>query len=411
VVQRAELGAAATPSDYVAVFEQAAPACLLLRPDGPRFALEAASRAFLQATGVELPPAPGVSARDVLAASGLALAEDSQHALLEALERAATAGLSARLSLAARDTSCAAASSPGAAHAGGSIRFEEALITPVLRGGAVRLIALHFPARSQIERPCPAPARDESAAARLAECSQQLELTRLELSSARAELEAFGYSVSHDLRSPLRAIDGFAQALAQDSGERLDEQARHYLERVQAGARRMSSLLDDLLELSRVQLAPLERMRIDVSEVARRLAASLAAKQPERTLAVDVEDGLWAWADARLFSQLLAQLLDNAWKFTSKRASGTVRVGAERGSGAPILFVADDGVGFDMSYAQRLFSPFQRLHRAADYPGNGIGLAIARRIVTRHGGRIWAQSKPDEGSCFRFCFEELATRD
>jgi light-regulated signal transduction histidine kinase (bacteriophytochrome) len=274
----------------------------------------------------------------------------------------------------------------------------------------VHLIALHFQARLEAEREVAASARDGGATAPLAECARELERTRHELASARAELEAFGYSVSHDLRSPLRAIDGFTQALAQDCGERLDEQAKHYLERVQAGAQRMSCLLDDLLALSRVQLAPLERVRIDVSDVARRLWASLTAEQPERALAIDVEDGLEAWADPRLFQQLLAQLLDNACKFTSKKARASVRVGRERSSDVPTFFVADDGAGFDMTYARRLFSPFQRLHRAADYPGNGIGLAIARRIVMRHGGRIWVRARPDEGACFSFCLEELPTR-
>lgn len=414
MVHRAELEAAAAPSQHVAVFEEATSACLLLRPDVPRFSLEAASGPLLEATGAELQLAPGASLSDVLAASGIALTDRSQRALHLELERAATTGVSASLPLVAHERAPLgdSRSSPRAASAPTGVRYTEAALTPMLRGGAVHLIALHFRTHLRPDQSpgSPALALEESAAARLAEYARELDRTRLELSTARAELEAFGYSVSHDLRSPLRAIDGFAQALAQDCGEKLDEQATHYLERVQAGARRMSSLLDDLLELSRVQLAPLERARIDVSELARRLAASLAAKRSERTPVVEVEDGLEAWADPRLFQQLLAQLLDNAWKFTSKKSSARVRVGREHGSDPPILFVADDGAGFDMSYAQRLFSPFQRLHRAADYPGNGIGLAIARRIVSRHGGRIWAQAKPDEGACFRFCIEELAAR-
>jgi len=412
VVHRAELEAAATPSEYVAVFEQAAAACLLLRPDVPRFSLAAASNAFLDATGAQRQPAPGSSLSDVLAECGVALAERSQLALRAALERAATAGVSDHLPLATPETRPAhdSLSSAGAAGSPSGVCFGEVVLTPVLRGSVVRLIELRFQGHLEPERAPVAVELEASAAARAAQCARELELTRHELSSARAELEAFGYSVSHDLRSPLRAIDGFAQALAQDCGESLDEQAKHYLERVQAGARRMSSLLDDLLELSRIQLAPLERMHVDVSDVARRLAASLAAQRPERSLRFDVEDGLEAWADPRLLSQLLFQLLDNAWKFTSKKASAMVRVGRETDSETPTLFVTDDGAGFDMAYAQRLFSPFQRLHRASDYPGNGIGLAIARRIVTRHGGRIWAQAKPDEGACFRFCLGELAAR-
>ena len=189
----------------------------------------------------------------------------------------------------------------------------------------------------------------------------------------------------------------------------LDERASHHLERVQAGARRMSALLDDLLALSKIQLAPLERTRIDVSELASRLATSLTRQHPERALRVEVESGLSAWADPRLFQILLTQLLDNACKFTSKKPSATIRVGREASAAASALFVADDGAGFDMAHARRLFSPFQRLHRAADYPGNGIGLAIARRIVMRHGGRIWARATPDQGACLLFSLEERET--
>lgn len=412
MVHRAELTAAAAPANPLAVFEQAAPACLLLRPDVPRLSLEAASTSFLDATGIALERARGSSASEVLATDRLALADPSRRALLETLVRAATAGVSARLPLAASEASRGTAPSSGVTGAPGGVRFGEASITPLLGEAGVHLIVLEL--RPQLEpepdsqRRGPALAL-ETPAARLARHARELELTRLELSNAQAELASFGYSVSHDLRAPLRAIDGFAQALAQDCGEMLDEQGKHYLERVHAGARRMSSLLDDLLELSRVQLAPLERMHVDVSDVARRVAASLASQQPERPLTIEVEDGLEAWADPRLFQQLLTVLLDNACKFTRLKPRPTVRVGRDASSDVPSLFVADDGAGFDMTYAQRLFSPFQRLHRAADYPGNGIGLAIARRIVARHGGRIWAHAKPGEGACFGFCFEGLSS--
>jgi len=394
VVQRADLEAdAATPVDYRFVFEQTAPACLLLRPDVPRFSVAAASRAFIEPPRAAPEHAGGPCLNDVLAASGVALADRTRRTLHAALERAARSGASARLSLEA----------PGAAPSGQTPAlgpFFEAVVTPISRDGAVYLVALRLEGAGG---GAAGTEPGESLAAALAARTLELEGARRDLANARAELEAFGYSVSHDLRAPLRAIDGFALALSQDCGETLDERARHYLERVQAGARRMSSLLDDLLELSRIQLAPLERAHVNVSELARRVAASLAAADPERlSLAVHVEDGLEACADPRLVELLLGKLLDNARKFTSRRPNASVRVGRDASSGSTTLFVADDGVGFDMAYAKRLFSPFQRLHRAADYPGNGIGLAIARRIVSRHGGRIWAQAEPERGACFRF---------
>ena len=388
VAHRAERPSEATSIDFVAVFEQVGPPCLLLRPDLPRFSAVAANSAFTQLCRTA-PALAGSPCADVLAASGLCL-HPGAGALEAALERA-TAGAVERLLLAAPEPSSGRAPGPGS--------FGELVLTPVLHEGTVSLIAL------RLER---VPAPGTSTQLPVGEGTRQLAAARQELSNTRAELEAFGYSVSHDLRSPLRAIDGFAQALAQDCGHLLDERAHHYLERVQAGAQRMSSLLDDLLELSRIQLAPLERGRVNVSDVARRVAAELGKRHPERSLALCVEDDLEVHADPRLVALLLTQLLDNAWKFTSKKPHASVRVGRDASFAAPTLFVADDGAGFDMAYAKRLFSPFQRLHRASDYDGNGIGLAIAQRIIRRHGGRLWAEAEPERGACFRFCLEETA---
>jgi light-regulated signal transduction histidine kinase (bacteriophytochrome) len=231
------------------------------------------------------------------------------------------------------------------------------------------------------------------------ECSRELE-------QARAELDAFSYSVSHDLRAPLRAIDGFSQALAHDYGSLLDEQAHHYLDRVRAGAQRMSSLIDALLELSRIQRAPLRRSRVDLSGLARRILAGFGRAQPERQVESIVAPDLVAYGDSHQMSVLLEKLLDNAWKYTSKVAQARIEFGQEERDGERTLFVSDNGAGFDMAYATRLFSPFQRLHKATDFEGVGIGLSIAQRIVARHDGQISAHGEPQRGARFSFCLGE-----
>jgi light-regulated signal transduction histidine kinase (bacteriophytochrome) len=240
------------------------------------------------------------------------------------------------------------------------------------------------------------------AEARVRELEALLEERTRELAQARAELDAFSYSVSHDLRAPLRAIDGFGQALAHDYGGMLDEQAHHYLDRVRAGAQRMSGLIDALLELSRIQRAPLRRTHVDLSGLAQRILAGFGRAQPDRRFEAIVAPEIVAYADPYLMNILLEKLLENSWKFTSKVPHPRIEFGQEMDDGERTLFVSDNGAGFDMAYATRLFSPFQRLHKTSDFEGVGIGLTIAQRIVARHDGQITAHGEAQRGARFSF---------
>jgi signal transduction histidine kinase len=216
-----------------------------------------------------------------------------------------------------------------------------------------------------------------------------------ELEWKNKELEAFSYSVSHDLRAPLRGIDGFSQALLEDHSDALAPVAQDYLRRVRSAAQRMGELIDDLLQLSRVGRAPLVRQRVDLSALAQAVVAGLRRAAPERTVAVTIADGLVADGDPGLLRALLENLLGNAWKFTANSAAAAIRLEAAGETG---FVVRDNGVGFDMAYADKLFAPFQRLHSDAEFPGTGIGLATVRRIVDRHGGRAWAEAEPGRGA-------------
>jgi two-component system NtrC family sensor kinase len=224
----------------------------------------------------------------------------------------------------------------------------------------------------------------------------------LELERKNKELEAFSYSVSHDLRAPLRAIDGFSQLLLLEYGDQFDEQARDYLRRVLAGTTRMSGLIDDLLALSRISGAELCREAIDVSEMVHGVCEGLRSGEPKRKVGVVVEPSLTVRADGRLLRVVFENLLGNAWKFTRKVDDPRIEVGAETRDGSRVFFVRDNGAGFDMAYASSLFAPFRRLHREQDFPGTGIGLATVHRVVDRHGGRVWAESAVDRGATFFF---------
>jgi signal transduction histidine kinase len=246
----------------------------------------------------------------------------------------------------------------------------------------------------------------------LARVRMHLEMARLrrewarELERANQELEAFSYSVSHDLRAPLRAIDGFAKILIEDYGQQLDDQASHYLGRVRTATRRMAELIDDLLELSRIARAPLNRERADVSALVRRILADLAERDPQRSVRTSIPEGLVADADPRLLAVVLENLLGNAWKFTARSDDPRIEVGRERRDEAWSFFVRDNGAGFDMAYAARLFAPFQRLHEESEFPGTGIGLATVQRVISRHGGRIWAEAALGQGATFYFTVGE-----
>jgi len=236
----------------------------------------------------------------------------------------------------------------------------------------------------------------------IATLEEQLTQRTADLDAAKRDLEAFIYSVSHDLRAPLRTIDGFCRALEEDYADRVDEEGKDALRRVRAGARQMAELIDDLLKLSRVSRAEMAREPVDLSALARSIANELRAAAPERVVTFDIAPGLTALGDRAMLELLLRNLLGNAWKFTSRRASARIEFGCVRESGGLAYFVRDDGAGFDMAEARRLFAPFQRLHGVRDFPGTGIGLAIARRIVERHGGDIWAEAAAAKGATFHF---------
>ena len=223
-----------------------------------------------------------------------------------------------------------------------------------------------------------------------------------QLARSNDELEAFSYSVSHDLRAPLRGIEGFSQALLEDYGAALDEQGRDYLQRVRNGAARMSELIDDLLALSRVSRSEMNRGPVDLSALATTVTQTLQARSPQRSVAVEIVPGLSAEGDARLLQIALENLLGNAWKFTRKQPQPRIEFGVTRQDGMPIFFVRDNGAGFDMTHAGKLFGAFERLHADPAFEGTGIGLATVRRVIQRHGGKVWAEGKPGQGATFYF---------
>ena len=227
-----------------------------------------------------------------------------------------------------------------------------------------------------------------------------------ELERANKELEAFSYAVSHDLRAPLRTISGFSEALLTDQGDRLDEQGRAHLARVRSATARMSGLIEDLLDLSRISGGTIERQHVDMTAIAQEVVAELRQRDPDRQVTLQIEDELVVEADRRLLTIALENLLGNAWKFTSMRAEAHIAVGSLRPADELVCFVRDDGTGFDPAHADRLFQPFQRLHSQAEFEGTGIGLATVRRIISRHGGRIWAEAEPGQGAAFFFTLGE-----
>jgi len=225
-----------------------------------------------------------------------------------------------------------------------------------------------------------------------------------QLAAMNAEIESFSYSVSHDLRAPLRAVDGFAAALAEDHGASLPTEAQALLARVRAAAGKMGRLIDDLLDLSRISRGSVALQRVDVTALAQELAAELSAAQPDRQVEFSVAEGLTVHADPGLLRVVLTNLLGNAWKFTARRTPAHISVTAEAHAGLDWLVVADDGAGFDQRYAERLFKAFQRLHAAHEFEGTGIGLATVARVVNRHGGRLRATGEPERGARFAVHF-------
>jgi len=237
------------------------------------------------------------------------------------------------------------------------------------------------------------------------ELERRVEERTAQLEASNKELEAFAYSVSHDLRAPLRGIDGWSLALLEDYGVSLDSTAQQYLQRVRSETQRMGRLIDDLLNLSRLTRVAMQRESVDLSSLARIIASRLQEAEPGRRMEFLVQDGLWSSGDNRLLEVVLSNLLNNAVKFTRPCEQARIEFGRTNGDREPAFYVRDNGVGFDMAHADVLFAAFQRLHRASEFPGTGIGLATAQRVVRRHGGRIWAEAKPGAGATFYFTIE------
>ncbi|MCO5097690.1 MAG: PAS domain S-box protein [Rhodocyclaceae bacterium] len=229
-----------------------------------------------------------------------------------------------------------------------------------------------------------------------------------ELQSANKELESFAYSISHDLRAPLRGIDGFSHLLAEEYGERLDALGHSYLERVRAAAQRMGALIDDILELSRVTRMGMQRMRVDLSQLALEAAEERSRASPGHAVEFSIQPGCFASGDPQLLRVLMQNLIENAWKYSSREPAPQIAFGSETQDGEIAFFVRDNGVGFDMKYAGRLFTPFQRLHKPEEFEGTGIGLATVARVVHRHGGRVWVESAVGAGTTLRFTLGSAA---
>ena len=232
--------------------------------------------------------------------------------------------------------------------------------------------------------------------------AQQLEYANAELAASNKELEAFSYSVSHDLRAPLRSIDGFSQALLEDYSGKLDEEGQDYLNRVRRATQRMGALIDDLLTLSRVTRSEMKRETVDLSAIAKVVAPELKETQPECQVEFAITEGLTANGDERLLRVVLENLLGNAWKFTNKHPRAKIELNTAQHDGKLAYFVHDDGAGFDPAHADKLFGAFQRLHSESEFSGTGIGLATVQRIIRRHGGAVWAEGGIEQGATFYF---------
>jgi light-regulated signal transduction histidine kinase (bacteriophytochrome) len=229
-----------------------------------------------------------------------------------------------------------------------------------------------------------------------------LQKRNAELSTINQELESFAYSVSHDLRAPLRSIDGFSQAILEDYYEQIDATGQDYLRRIRSATQRMGQLIDDLLSLSRVTRSDLKQELVDLSAIALAITSDLRQSAPDRDVQFVIQEGLRVSGDSHLLRVVLVNLLENAWKFTSRKPQARIEFGVVNDTGKKIYFIKDDGAGFDMAYSHKLFGAFQRLHSMADFPGNGIGLATIQRVIHRHGGRVWAEGAVGQGATFYF---------
>jgi len=235
-----------------------------------------------------------------------------------------------------------------------------------------------------------------------AELEQRVDERTSQLAAVVKELEAFSYSVSHDLRSPLRSMEGFSTALLEDYGSQLDDIGRDYLVRIKTAAQRMSQLIDDMLKLSRITRSDLHRTDLNLSDLASVVIAEIQSADPQRQVKWIVRPGMMVNGDPNMLRIVLVNLLENAWKFTSRHAAACITVSFVEKEGRPVYYVRDDGAGFDMNYAAKLFAPFQRMHGASEFHGSGIGLATVQRVIARHGGTVWAESIVEQGTTIYF---------
>jgi light-regulated signal transduction histidine kinase (bacteriophytochrome) len=231
---------------------------------------------------------------------------------------------------------------------------------------------------------------------------ESLRLAKEATEVAYRELEAFSYSVSHDLRAPLRSVSGFSQLILEDYSDKLDEEGKDSLSRIVAAAEKMGWLIDDLLNLSRLSRAAMARERVDMTAIARRVADRLLGSASDRQADFIFAEGLVAFGDERLLTVVIENLVGNAWKFTEKRKEAVIEFGVEQDGDEQVFFIEDNGSGFDMTYVDKLFKPFQRLHQPEEFPGTGIGLATVKRIIDRHGGRVWIRGETDRGTTIYF---------
>ncbi len=238
-----------------------------------------------------------------------------------------------------------------------------------------------------------------------AELEQRVRERTVELEASTKELEAFSYSVSHDLRAPLRSVDGFSLALLEDCEDKLDAAGKDYLRRIRAATQRMGTLIDDMLRLSRITRAEMVVEKVNLTEIARSIIHELQKSEPERVANIRIADGLEETADPKLMRIAIENLLGNAWKFTGKRPEAVIEFGSTNEGVKKTYFVRDNGAGFDMAYVNKLFTPFQRLHSMDEFPGTGIGLGTVKRIMHRHGGKVWAEGQVEYGATFYFSFQ------
>jgi light-regulated signal transduction histidine kinase (bacteriophytochrome) len=234
---------------------------------------------------------------------------------------------------------------------------------------------------------------------------EELKRYATELEAVNKELESFSYSVSHDLRAPLRTLDGFSEAVLSDYGDKLDETGRDYLNRIRKASQTMSELIDDILKLSRITRTEMHKAKVNLSNLAQSIVEELKANQPERQSQIFIAPEIWVNGDKQLLQVCLDNLLRNAWKFTGKCPEARIELGITEKNGKKVYYIQDNGVGFDMKYVEKLFEPFQRLHSDKEFPGIGVGLATVQRVINRHGGRIWAESEIGKGATFYFTLD------